>query len=424
MLIEAFILSKEDHIADKDGRYPQQLKKFNKRRPKWVNPNQYLNAQFQNLFELGYFSEPGRSVPTGWSGFTEDRSYPTLSSRAPEPAASPDQDMQSPSNCSNEGDSENESSSNGDAGSQTTEAVTRMADESSEEDEASIPAIKVFIHPCKKTAFLLPPFNHSLLQDLNVRPDGPRGAHRGGPGGRKKFKPHKTYGKRGNKRRDKQMRAAREPQGTFEMPDVRMSTPDNGPLIRLGEVIVVDWSETAFDSVFGKDSHDDHMRGEPTFANVEVLVDEATESKKKARAARKRNGISLDDCLDEFEKEEILSEQDTWYCPRCKEHRRASKKFDLWKTPDILVVHLKRFSSSGWRRDKLDIKVDFPVEGLDLTRRVINKETGKEEIYDLIAVDDHWGGLGGGHYTAFAKSFVDGDWYEYNGRFPKQQTCV
>jgi ubiquitin carboxyl-terminal hydrolase 4/11 len=33
----------------------------------------------------------------------------------------------------------------------------------------------------------------------------------------------------------------------------------------------------------------------------------------------------------------------------------------------------------------------------------------------LIAVDDHWGGLGGGHYTAFARNFVDGEWYEYNG---------
>ena len=50
-----------------------------------------------------------------------------------------------------------------------------------------------------------------------------------------------------------------------------------------------------------------------------------------------------------------------------------------------------------------------------MTKRVIDKEDGKEEIYDLIAVDDHWGGLGGGHYTAFAKNFFDDEWYEYNG---------
>lgn len=146
-----------------------------------------------------------------------------------------------------------------------------------------------------------------------------------------------------------------------------------------------------------------------TFDDPELIA------KRQLRSQRRKNGIDLDDCLDEFGKEEILSEMDMWYCPRCKEHRRASKKFELWKTPDILVMHLKRFSSSALRRDKLDVMVDFPLEGLDLTSRVVEKEDGKQEIYDLFAVDDHWGGLGGGHYTAFAKNFVDHEWYEYNG---------
>ena len=35
------------------------------------------------------------------------------------------------------------------------------------------------------------------------------------------------------------------------------------------------------------------------------------------------------------------------YCPECKDFVQASKKFDLWKLPDILVIHIihiKRFS--------------------------------------------------------------------------------
>ena len=32
------------------------------------------------------------------------------------------------------------------------------------------------------------------------------------------------------------------------------------------------------------------------------------------------------------------------FCPGCKEFVQASKKFDLWKLPEILVIHLKRFS--------------------------------------------------------------------------------
>lgn len=147
-----------------------------------------------------------------------------------------------------------------------------------------------------------------------------------------------------------------------------------------------------------------------------VYDDQELNTKKRSRAQRQKDGITLDDCLDEFGKEEILSEMDTWYCPRCKEHRRATKKFELWKTPDILVMHLKRFSSVNFRRDKLDVLVNFPIENLDLSSRVIETEDGKSEIYDLFAVDDHWGGLGGGHYTAFAKNYIDGKWYEYNGK--------
>jgi len=181
---------------------------------------------------------------------------------------------------------------------------------------------------------------------------------------------------------------------------------------------VVDWTAEAWDSLFNGEDQNDTFRGTRTWGKGQTrdLPDPELDAKRKARIQRKKTGITLDDCLDEFGKEEVLSEQDTWYCPRCKEHRRATKKFELWKTPDILVMHLKRFSSAALRRDKLDVLVDFPTEGLDLTSRVIETEEGKHEIYDLFAVDDHYGGLGGGHYTAFAKNFIDGQWYEYNGK--------
>lgn len=49
------------------------------------------------------------------------------------------------------------------------------------------------------------------------------------------------------------------------------------------------------------------------------------------------------------------------YCPNCKKHQQATKKFDLWSLPKILVVHLKRFSYNRYWRDKLDTVVEFPV---------------------------------------------------------------
>ena len=53
---------------------------------------------------------------------------------------------------------------------------------------------------------------------------------------------------------------------------------------------------------------------------------------------------------------------DSWYCPRCKEHRQATKKFDLWMLPEILVISLKRFSYNRYWRDKIDCHVNFPIE--------------------------------------------------------------
>jgi hypothetical protein len=36
---------------------------------------------------------------------------------------------------------------------------------------------------------------------------------------------------------------------------------------------------------------------------------------------------------------------------------QADKKLDLWSLPEVLVVHLKRFSYTRWHRDKIDTQV-------------------------------------------------------------------
>lgn len=195
---------------------------------------------------------------------------------------------------------------------------------------------------------------------------------------------------------------------------------DTSYYIRLGEAIVLDWRPEAYDGLFEGNAKDpEEMRGhrfmDHTGRNAEMFVDEELEARKRQRESRKKNGIDLEDCFNETGKREVLSEDNAWYCNRCKELRQANKTLEIWTIPDILVVHMKRFGGSRSFRDKIDVAVDYPIEGLDMTDKVGVKEDGKEYVYDLFAVDNHFGGLGGGHYTAAAKNFNDGEWYDYNG---------
>ncbi|XP_055563519.1 ubiquitin carboxyl-terminal hydrolase 4 isoform X3 [Falco biarmicus] len=128
---------------------------------------------------------------------------------------------------------------------------------------------------------------------------------------------------------------------------------------------------------------------------------------------KKKAVVALRDCIELFTTMETLGEHDPWYCPNCKKHQQATKKFDLWSLPRILVVHLKRFSYSRYWRDKLDTVVEFPIRGLNMSEFVCDPRAGSY-VYDLIAVSNHYGAMGVGHYTAYAKNKVDGKWYYFD----------
>lgn len=53
--------------------------------------------------------------------------------------------------------------------------------------------------------------------------------------------------------------------------------------------------------------------------------------------------LNLDTCFELFEMVETLDENNTWYCPKCKDHVRAKKQMKIYKAPKILVLCLKRF---------------------------------------------------------------------------------
>lgn len=200
--------------------------------------------------------------------------------------------------------------------------------------------------------------------------------------------------------------------------------PEDIALLTDKDAIYCEWPEDVYEEIYS--STPDTLGGQALWNNFEQQRDVEMDEKRTLREGSKHNSKSLEDCLDEFAKEEPLDAENTWYCPKCKEHQRANKTFELWRSGDILVFHLKRFSSSRSLADKIDAEIEFPIRGLNLNERLgerrLKIEKGvddvRDSIYDLTGVVNHYGGLGGGHYTAFAQTFSeDGqqDFHNFNG---------
>ena len=168
--------------------------------------------------------------------------------------------------------------------------------------------------------------------------------------------------------------------------------------------LIADFGTNSNKRVYNKKSTDVFMNISNVFFLSQFLKmlfsqEYAEHASCSSQLVKKKDVISLSDCFNLYTKTEELSEQDYWYCARCKNHQPSTKKFDLWSMPQVLVIHLKRFSYSRLSRDKIDTLVEFPLTDLDMSSYLINKKAVETTStkYDLIAVTNHYGSLGGGH---------------------------
>lgn len=145
-------------------------------------------------------------------------------------------------------------------------------------------------------------------------------------------------------------------------------------------------------------------------SSVYSVLSDLKELDVRIQMQKKANSVSLEDCFKNFMKYEKLEPQNEWYCPECKNHQRATKKMEIYKCPPILILHLKRFSNTS----KVGILVDYPIKDLDLTDYIKNSEDTSSKKYDLFAVSNHYGGIGGGHYVAFAQNYFSKKWYKFD----------
>ncbi|XP_047689751.1 ubiquitin carboxyl-terminal hydrolase 43 isoform X1 [Prionailurus viverrinus] len=160
------------------------------------------------------------------------------------------------------------------------------------------------------------------------------------------------------------------------------------------------------------------------------------ESVWRQQEAHQQPSCTLDECFQFYTKEEQLAQDDAWKCPHCKALQQGTVKLSLWTLPDILIIHLKRFCQVGERRNKLSTLVKFPLSGLNMAPHVAQRNAGPKPatgpwpsweqpaclpascpwdfLYDLYAVCNHHGGLQGGHYTAYCRNSLDGQWYSFD----------
>jgi ubiquitin C-terminal hydrolase len=122
-----------------------------------------------------------------------------------------------------------------------------------------------------------------------------------------------------------------------------------------------------------------------------------------------KDSHSLNCCLNEYMKKYRLDSENTWQCDACKNHVRPFKQTRLWKTSDVIFILLKRYN----RNQKIDKYLEYPLT-LDLKDYNINYSKNKSNKYSLNGMAIHSGGLGGGHYYAVCRNYLDDHWYEYN----------
>lgn len=131
---KAHATAEADEGSQKDSN--PRKRKFHSRRPKWIDPKQFLPSEYNNLFELSYFTSKKDVVPTGWGVVDEEKIYPRLSSRIPvaQDAVEVDDEGSAGFASNNVQGSDGESSED-DIGDIPQLAPTRMNEESSDDDD-------------------------------------------------------------------------------------------------------------------------------------------------------------------------------------------------------------------------------------------------------------------------------------------------
>ncbi|POS81736.1 hypothetical protein EPUL_006482, partial [Erysiphe pulchra] len=100
----------------------------------------------------------------------------------------------------------------------------------------------------------------------------------------------------------------------------------------------------------------------------------------------------------------------------CEVQRKEKVHQEVHNTeiPKNISNSSKRFSPTDRHRGKLNVTVDFPLEGLDVSPYAAHGAEGANCRYSLYAVSNHSSMTYSGHYTAHCRHPYNRQWHECN----------
>jgi ubiquitin C-terminal hydrolase len=131
------------------------------------------------------------------------------------------------------------------------------------------------------------------------------------------------------------------------------------------------------------------------------------------------NNSTLEECLDEFNTEETVDNDNMIKCDFCGHYNKSTKQTFLWKLPKILIIQLKRFEIKNYRRIKISKMVEYPIN-LNMNKYIDNNIINKDDYnYSLFAVNNHhsignYNSINFGHYTSNVINRFDNKWYTFD----------
>eukprot|EP01119_Soliformovum_irregulare_P001496 TRINITY_DN111_c0_g1_i2.p1 TRINITY_DN111_c0_g1~~TRINITY_DN111_c0_g1_i2.p1 ORF type:complete len:729 (-),score=230.36 TRINITY_DN111_c0_g1_i2:567-2753(-) len=156
----------------------------------------------------------------------------------------------------------------------------------------------------------------------------------------------------------------------------------------------------------------------------------------------------LSECFSEFISAEDLKSENKYMCEKCKQLRPAKKQISFLSfqpslenntprsknamkqyrfniLPPVLTIHLKRFRYDAYFAGKIGNSVKFPIDKFSLAPFCVEpadanekRELAENSNYELMAIINHRGGMGGGHYVAYARAGRSSSrWFEFDDSY-------